>query len=333
MAKVRNWSQGTGRFVLAFVTVVSVSGACASSSPSAEAPSSPPPASSVSPSGVASPAADLVVGGDRPVTVHIPGSYDPREPAPLLILLHGYSGTGPGDATEFKLAPAAEAGGFIAAYPDGTVDSQGNRFWNATDAACDFDRSGADDVGYLTDLIAEIEAQLAIDPKRIYVFGHSCGGFMAYRLACEKADVVAAIVSVAGATYADPAACAPNVPVSVAQIHGTADDIVLFEGGDLSDWDPSGPPRPYPGAKTTAETWAAANGCAEAPTTLDARIDVDAGLRSGTDQAETSVQEWTGCTSGATVQLWTIPDGGHMPTVSPSFAETVLGFMLDHPKP
>ena len=333
MATVFSRSRRMGRFVLALFAVVAASAACADAAPSAAAPSSPPSASAVVPSDIASPRPDLVVGGDRPVTVHLPASYDANEPAPLLILLHGYSGSGEGDAAEFKLAPAAAAGGFVSAYPDGTVDSQGNRFWNATDATCDFDGTGVDDLGYLTGVIDEIQAELDIDPKRIYVFGHSCGGFMAYRLACDEAGVVAAIVSVAGATYADPADCAPSAPVSVVQVHGTADDIVLYEGGDLQDWDPSGPARPYPGAETTAETWAAYDGCDEASTLLDEKVDVDAGITSASGLAETSVAEWKGCTSGAAVQLWTIPDGGHMPTVWSSFADTVLGFFLDHPKP
>ena len=319
--------------VVAFVVLVAAScgGAAASAVPSAEAPSSPPPASAFLPSASPSQPADLVVGGDRPVTVHVPDSYDANEPAPLLVMLHGYTGSGEGEAEYWKVGPAADARGFVGVYPDGTVDSGGSRFWNAS-ASCDFERSGVDDVGYLTGVIAEIEAELAIDPKQIYVFGYSCGGFMAYRLACEQAGVVAAMVSLAGATYADPADCAPDEPVSVVEIHGTADEIVLYEGGDLSDWDPSGSPRPYPGAETTAQTWAGYDGCDEASTAVAANVDVDAGLASATGVAETSVSEWQGCSSGAAVQLWTVPGGGHDVSVSASFADSVLDFMLEHPK-
>jgi poly(3-hydroxybutyrate) depolymerase len=66
---------------------------------------------------------------------------------------------------------------------------------------------------------------------------------------------------------------------------------------------------------------------------LDARVDVDADLASGTDPAETTVAEWRGCRLGATVQLWTIPDGGHAPSIASTFADTILAFLLDHPKP
>jgi polyhydroxybutyrate depolymerase len=316
------------RFVLTLAVVMCVTAACAApAAPSAAAPSSAAPPSPPSPSATASPRAALVVGGDRPVTVHIPASYDAEQPAPLLILLHGYSTSGAEHESYFKLGPAADARGFVYASPDGTMDRQGNRFWNATDTCCDFDQSGVDDVAYLAGVIAEIQANLSIDPKRIYVLGHSNGGFMAYRLACDEAEVIATIVSLAGATYADQADCSPSAPVSVVQIHGTADDTIKYEGGTI----PGAPP--YPGAEATAQTWAAYDGCNEASTPLNAKVDVDADLASGTDPAETTVAEWPGCASGATVQLWTIPDGGHAPTIASSFADTILAFLLDHPKP
>lgn len=315
------------RFVLGLAVVVCVTAACAApAAPSVAAPPSPPSPSAAVPSASPSSRADLVVGGDRPVTVHIPASYDAQQPAPLLILLHGYSTSGKEHESYFRLGPAADARGFVYASPDGTIDRQGNRFWNATDTCCDFDKSGVDDVAYLAGVIAEIQASLAIDPKRIYVLGHSNGGFMAHRLACDEAEVIATIVSLAGATYADPADCSPRTPVSVVQIHGTADDTIKYEGGTI----PGSPP--YPGAEATAQTWAAYDGCDEPSTPLDAKVDVDADLASTTDPAETTVAVWQGCTSGATVQLWTIPDGGHAPTIASSFADTILAFLLDHPK-
>ena len=322
------------RLALACATVVTlIAGACAGpASPSAERPSVAPQSaapSSPAPSASASAPAGLVVGGDRPVTVQVPASYDASRPAPLLILLHGYTLSGQDIDAYFDVASEAEARGFVYAFPDGTFDSDGNRFWNATDACCDFDGAGVDDVAYLTDLIAEIQAELTIDPKRIALAGHSNGGFMSYRFACEKADLVAAIVSLAGATFADPADCAPSEPVSVVQIHGTFDDVILYEGGGARTDDTG----PYPGAETTAESWATYDGCGETSSTLSDKVDVDAHRKDGADPAETSVEEWSGCESGATVQLWTIPSGGHEPALSPSFADSVMDFLVDHPKP
>ena len=102
----------------------------------------------------------------------------------------------------FHLGDAAERRGVITAYPDGTTDSTGSQFWNATDACCNFDGSSVDDSKYLVGVVAAIKAHVAVDPKRIYVMGHSNGGFMSYRTACDHADVFAAIISLAAATFA-----------------------------------------------------------------------------------------------------------------------------------
>jgi polyhydroxybutyrate depolymerase len=315
------------RCILAFVTLVGlIAGACAgAASPSVPSPTAATP-SPAAPSEIATPLAELVVGGDRPVTVHVPTSYDASRPAPLVVLLHGYTGSGPGQDEYFQMAPAADARGYVYVYPDGTIDSDGNRFWNATDACCNFDKSGVDDVAYLAGVVAEIQAKLSIDPKRIAFVGHSNGGFMSYRMACDQAGLVAAIVSLAGATFADPADCAPSEPVSVAQIHGTADDVIRYEGGGIND-------VAYPAAEKTAELWATYDGCDETSSPLSAKVDVDAILTDGADPSETSVAEWSGCTSGAAIQLWMIPGGGHVPTISSSFADSVMNFLVDHPKP
>ena len=315
------------------VVVVVVVAAC-----SAPAVSTSTPAGSVSPpsatvgastapsSAAAASSADVVIGGDRPVTVRVPPSLDKTRPAPLLIVLHGYTGSGSGQEEYFGLQREAEQRGFVTAYPDGTKDSRGDRFWNATDACCNFDRSDIDDVGYLDGLITAIEAAVAVDPQRIYVVGHSNGGFMSYRLACTHADRIAAIVSLAGATFAKSSDCRPANPVAVLQIHGTADDTIAFTGGSIEG-------HPYPAAEESVATWATYDGCAAVPSSVDQQVDVDADLTDAGQPAETTVKRWTGCKPGGAVELWTIPGGGHVPTISSAFGGAVLDFLEAHPKP
>src|SRR5262245_36815191 len=134
-----------------------------------------------------------VIGGDRPVTVIVPSSYKPGVPSPLLVMLHGYSINGQVEELFLQLAPVAEAKGFLYAHPDGTVDKDDKYFWNATDACCDKYMTGIDDSAYLSSVIEEIKAHYSVDPRRIYVTGHSNGGFMSYRMACDHADQIAAI--------------------------------------------------------------------------------------------------------------------------------------------
>jgi polyhydroxybutyrate depolymerase len=282
----------------------------------------------MTPSAVASADAGLVVGGERPVTVHVPASYDPATPAPLLILLHGYTSSGAGIQDYFDVADAAERLGFVYAAPDGTVDADGNQFWNATDACCNFHGSTVDDVAYLSSVIEEIQGKLAIDPKRIAVAGHSNGGFMSYRMACERADLIAGIVSVAGETYVDPADCTPSAPVSVAQVQGTADDVIHFDGGSpLTDAS-----KAYPGAEASARIWAKYDGCGPMSPTSGTRLDLTPDQSDAGDKAETPVQTWSGCDAGSAVQLWAIPDADHGPHFTPNFAEAFLQFLADHPK-
>ena len=104
----------------------------------------------------------------------------PTSPAPLVIVLHGYGSSGQDHDAYFHLGSAAAQRGFLYAYPDGTFDSGGNRFWNATDACCDFDRTGVADVAYLTDVITEIRAHSRSIRNASYLLGHSNGGFMSY---------------------------------------------------------------------------------------------------------------------------------------------------------
>jgi polyhydroxybutyrate depolymerase len=58
--------------------------------------------------------------------------------------------------------------------------------------------------------IEEISQQFAVDRKRISLFGNSGGAFMAHRMACQFADLIAGIASRAGATFLIPAAA--NIP-------------------------------------------------------------------------------------------------------------------------
>lgn len=310
------------RHLRSFVIVLALVGigACAGSSASSSASS----AASVVPGAAPSAPTEFVAGGDRPVTVHVPVGADPAG-APLLLVLHGYTSNGAEVAQWLPLGAAAGRRGAVWAYPDGSPDERGVRFWNATDACCGFG-SNVDDVGYLTELIDEIAARTAIDPGRVFLAGHSNGGFMSHRMACDRADKVAAIASISGVTFADPARCEPSGPVAVLQVHGTDDETISFEGGVLRI--PGIQDSRYPGAAETARLWLGFDGCDPALTETTRRIDaVDA--VGGTDGLpETTVAESTGCDPGGRVELWSMPGVGHSPDFSNAFPDAVLDFLL-----
>jgi polyhydroxybutyrate depolymerase len=278
-------------------------------------------------------AGDIVVDAGRgPLTVRVPSSYDPQEPAPLVLSLHSYNGSAASQEVRMPFLPLVDEYGFLYVLPEGTVDCAGNRFWNATDACCDFEGSGVDDAGYLIAIIDEIKLQLSVDDRRVYVAGFSNGGFMSYRMACEHAGVVAAIASVAGVTFLDPNLCSPSEPVHVLQIHGTSDQLVHYDGGCTTFDGFCFPPGPYcgPGAVQTVETWAIYNGCS---------LDVEAGpnldLVAGLPGAETAVTRYvSGCLPGGSAELWTIEDGGHGgPPFTLDAMRLIIEHLLAHPKP
>ena len=110
--------------------------------------------------------ADVVVDvGRGPVTVHVPPSYDPATPAPLVMMLHSYgSDSNYLEYRYFELLPWSDRLGFLYVAPDGTEDPAGVQFWNATDACCDFYHTGVDDSGYLRALLEAIIDELAVTP-------------------------------------------------------------------------------------------------------------------------------------------------------------------------
>jgi polyhydroxybutyrate depolymerase len=266
--------------------------------------------------------AEITIGGDRPVKMYVPAAYDGSKPAPLLVLLHGYSASGSLQELYFGFKGIADERGFLYAVPDGTTDASGNKFWNATDACCDFGGTAVDDSAYLSGVIDEIKAKYSVDPTRVYLVGHSNGGFMSYRMACDHADQIAAIASLAGATFADDSQCNPAEPVSVLQIHGTADDTVLYDGGTFAGT------LSYPGAVLTTETWATHGGC-DAVAADGGVLDLESSMAG--EESTVSVYG-EGCLAGGHAELWTIPGGSHIPGLAPGFGKAVFDFLEAHPK-
>ena len=190
-----------------------------------------------------------------------------------------------------------------------------------------------DDSSYLESLIEEIEAAAQIDTKRVYLIGHSNGGFMSYRMACDHADRLAAIVSLAGASWADPSDCRPSEPVAVLQIHGTADDTVHYDGGTVSDVGIGKDGAPYPGVDAMLAAWTEYDGCKPGIAATGSLMDVDKTVDDSSGPAEATVFRASGCQPGGAVELWKIPGGGHVPVLAPTVDDAVLDFLFAHPKP
>ena len=200
---------------------------------------------------------------------------------PLVVALHGSTQPPRGLELKTKLDDEAAAAGFVVAYPEGI-----SRSWNSSDSGGDAQLLNVDDVGFIRQLIDHMVRTAQIDPKRVFVTGISSGGEMSHRLACELSDRVAAVASVSGDLGI--AACNPAQPVSVLEIHGTADPYVPIEG------DPS---QNLPPTMSTMRRWAQIDGCASGPTVEESGI--------------TKTTTWGGCRNGTTVALVAITGAGH----------------------
>jgi polyhydroxybutyrate depolymerase len=146
---------------------------------------------------------------------------------------------------------------------------------------------------------------------------------MAHRLACDAADVFAAVVSQSGATFADASRCKPTEPIALVEIHGTKDDTVVYTGGTMDYGDVHG--VAYPSAQDTVAHWAAYDAC---PGTL---ADDASATPSVFASYTVSVARYA-CTRGA-VELWTAKDAPHAPAYAPDFAKTIWSYFAAHPKP
>jgi len=237
------------------------------------------------------------------------------------MLLHGYGGSGAVEEAYMNITPQSDAYGFLYVHPDGTKDPAGNRFWNATNACCNFFSAPVDDSAYLSGLIQQIEARYDVIPSQVFIIGHSNGAFMAYRMACDHAGLVSGVVSLAGAMWQDAASCAATAPVRVLEIHGTDDPLVPFTGGYL--WASA-----FPSAHDSIMDWVTRNGCTPTPDTSAQNLDLDATLPG----AETTVTRYASCSSGMDAQLWAIQGGDHVPELTDEFAFDVISHLLGTPK-
>lgn len=157
-----------------------------------------------------------VDGVDRSYRLYVPD--DLADDPALVVMMHGGLGSGRQAERAYGWNDEADAGGFIVAYPDGE-----GRVWNAGDCC---GRSTADDVGFITALVDDLQAEFGISPARTFATGMSNGAMMSYTLAC-RTDLFAAIAPVAG-TIVTP--CESPSPTSVLHIHGLDDGQVRMDG-------------------------------------------------------------------------------------------------------
>jgi polyhydroxybutyrate depolymerase len=234
--------------------------------------------------------------------LHLPPNLPADAKVPLLVMLHGLGSSAEMIAQLGEWPKFAEEHGLAWIAPNGPLDSKNRRFWDAGASCCNFDQRKVDHVAELSELIERVAGSGPIDRERIFVGGYSNGGFMAHRLACERPDIVRAVISVAGSGPVDRSSCKTPVSLRILQIQGDADPIVTYEGGHLFK-DEKLPE--HLSARKTVEDWAASLGCRAKPVALEP-VDFEANLPG----LETRRERYEGCKLGS-VELWTVAGGAH----------------------
>ena len=170
-------------------------------------------------------------GVEREYIIHVPENLN--QDSPIVFVIHGYTGSAEGIAAYTGMNNIAEREGFIAVYPQGTIDSNGNTFFNV---GYEFnDDSPINDVSFIRELVRSISQEFNLKRKKAFATGMSNGGDMSYLLACTSSDLFKAVAPVAGVLMKGlKDSCELTSPVPIFEIHGTADKISLFEG-DLNN--------------------------------------------------------------------------------------------------
>ncbi len=168
-------------------------------------------------------------GRMRTFRVYLPAKFHAPASRPLILHLHGYGSSGAAEQAFSNYLPIADTANFLIVYPDATLDLMGNRGWNVGWPG--IGNGAVDDLQFLSTLIDTLHVRYAVDLSRVYASGLSLGGYMCYQLAWKMSNRIAAIASVSGSMYPGQyQICTPPRPIPVMEIHGTADQVIPYNG-------------------------------------------------------------------------------------------------------
>ena len=221
-------------------------------------------------------------GRSRSYIAYVPRSIESDIAVPLVLDFHGSGDTSARQESWSGWREKADQEGFIVVYPDGVGNT-----WNVGNCCGQALSENVDDVDFTRALIEAVSTAACIDAKRVYATGMSNGAGFVHRLACEAADVIAAIAAASADLVTDP--CTPARPISELSVRGLDDTMVAYEGGNTGStgW--------YsPGAVETLELWKEIDQC--------------------TGSVHTSseyCQTYSSCGAGVEVSLCSLPNTGH----------------------
>jgi len=274
----------------------------------------------------------------RSYLLHVPPPIEGDAARPLVIMLHGGTGTAAGAAALYGWPAKSDAEGFLVAFPDGV-----GRTWNAEHCCGPSYRQDVDDVGFIASVIDDIAKRADVDRRRIFATGMSNGAMMSYRLAAERADLFAAIGPVAGSIGGQVDANSPmqviqhpDAPVAVIIFHGKQDMRVKYDGGEtVSNISPG---RIDLSVADAVNFWVSRNETSATPT-----VETN-------DTGHVTHSRYAAANGYGDVELYAISDQGHAwpgglapsiggieigdpPSTEVSATDKIWAFFAAHPKP
>lgn len=225
-------------------------------------------------------------GTVRKYIVHLPAGYNAANKFPLVLNLHGLGSYASQQQLYSNMDATSDKYKFIVVYPDGI-----NNAWNVGIGL----NSSINDVGFINALLDTLIKKYTVNTDKIYSCGMSLGGYMTYKLGCNLSNRFTAIASVSGVVSATlNANCQPVKPLPLLHIHGTADDIVAYGGGNGSL-----------GVEASVKKWVGFDHCSSQADTFHVP-DINK-----TDQSTADLIKYQTCDRGLDVWFYKIYNGGH----------------------
>lgn len=268
-------------------------------------------------------------GESRTFIVHVPAGYTGNSPVPVILDFHPLGGTGSSQASSSGWKSKCDSVGCIAVFPDSSKSKASDNSWNAGYCCTNAQKNQVNDVQFARDIIKWLETNACVDAKRIYASGGSNGGGMTYRMACEAADVIAAVAPVdfrcvtgkdplanaGGVAAANNTACTCTLPrpITVVAWDEKADtSIVPYAGGQTPNFATDCAPNTscvgigFTSAVVNFQTWANFDKCTGSATT---------------DPSNSLCQTYSSCQNNTQVSLCSTTSGGHLAVYSNSAAK------------
>tara|TARA_B110000305_G_scaffold174247_1_gene192641 strand:- start:3033 stop:4895 length:1863 start_codon:yes stop_codon:yes gene_type:complete len=242
-------------------------------------------------------AVEYATFGNRDYIYYHASSAPPN--CPLVLVCHGYGGSAQEimDYSEFNAL--AEEFGFAVCYPQGTEDGSNTTFFNV---GYDFQNNQTvDDVAFVVDLIASLQASNSLSSQDVFCTGMSNGGDFSYMLACQASETFKGVAPIAGMIMQDIMdSCNPVNEVSILEIHGTQDNVTPFQG-DPNNNDGWGA---YPSIPNTIDFFTNLFGLTALNSSTFPDIDP-------TDNSTVDSDKYIQFASCTQVWLYTVNGGGH----------------------